>query len=225
LNDAATVDAIFQAYEKAPYDQSLYDATLTAVYDQLTRVHRFQLSNEDRSVIRDALSYFALGPLRFWTTPNATYSRLMVSTDHDGHNWSYLASEENFRRIQDYQKRNLIVPLVGDFAGPTTIRAIGQFARDHDALVSLFYTSNVDEYLFKDRKHDGFYSNVSALPLDASSTMIRVVGGPGGGFDGTYKIAPGKMWSAMLCPMADLIKAFKSGEIRTRTDVNRLSRQ
>ena len=225
LNNGSSLASIFRAYEMVPWDQSLYDANLAAVYDQLTQGHGFQLSNEDKQVIAQGFNYFADGPSRFWTTPNASYSRLMESTDHEGHNWSYLATDENFRRIQYYQKRNLIVPLVGDFAGPKTIRAIGQYAREHNAVVNVFYASNVDEYLFQDRKQDAFYANVSTLPLDASSTMIRVVAGPGGGRDGTFQIAPGKMWAAMLCPMADLVKVFKAGEIRSRTDVNRLSRQ
>ena len=91
--------------------------------------------------------------------------------------------------------------------------------------VNVFYTSNVDEYLFQDGKQEVFYSNVSTLPLDASSAMIRAVAGPSRGFDGTFQVAPGRMWAAMLCAMADVIPAFKVGQIRSRTDVNRLSRQ
>jgi hypothetical protein len=202
-----------------PWDQSLYDANLAAVYDHLTKGHGFQLSNEDKQVIAQGFDYFADGPSRFWTTPNASYSRLMESTDHEGHNWSYLATEENFRRIQDYQKRNLIEPLVGDFAGPKAIRAIGQYAREHNAVVNVFYTSNVDEYLFQDRRQDAFYANVSTLPLDASSTMIRVVAGPGGGRDGTFQIAQEEC--GPRCRARWPISSGRSKRRTSRTDVNR----
>ncbi len=225
LNDGASIAAIVRAYETASRDQSLYDVNLAAVYDRLIKRHGFHLSEKDRQAIAETFTYFADGPTRFWTTPNASYSRLTLTTDHEGHNWNYLATEENFDRVRDYQQRNLIVPLVGDFAGPRAIRAIGQFARDHNSVIDVFYTSNVDEYLFKDRKQDAFYSNLATLPIDRSSSMIRVVAGPGGGLDGTFQRAPGKMWADMLCSMDDLIKAFKEGEIRSRTDANRRCRQ
>jgi len=56
--------------------------------------------------------------------------------------------------------------------------------------------------------------------------MIRVNGGPSAGvIDGTYQVADGKRWAALLCSLSDLMGAFSAGEIRTRTDVNWLSRR
>jgi len=46
---------------------------------------------------------------------SATYQDLMLATDSQGQNWSYLASEEKFRTVRDLERRNLIVPLVGGF--------------------------------------------------------------------------------------------------------------
>ena len=47
------------------------------------------------------------------------------ATDAAGRSRSYLATEENFRAVKDLEERNLIVPVVGDLAGP---RAIGRLA-------------------------------------------------------------------------------------------------
>jgi hypothetical protein len=55
--------------------------------------------------------------------------------------------------------------------------------------------------------------------------MIRVNGGPSGEADGTYEVADGKRWAALVCPLPELLRAFQAGEIRTRTDVNWLSRR
>ena len=52
-------------------------------------------------------------------------------TDGAGKNWSYLASTENYDRIRAMHQKNLVVPLVGDFAGPKAIRMAGQYVRDH----------------------------------------------------------------------------------------------
>ena len=43
--------------------------------------------------------------------------------------------------------KNLIVPVVGNFAGPQALRAVGSFLRDRGATVTAFYLSNVEGYL------------------------------------------------------------------------------
>src|SRR5436189_187424 len=75
-----------------------------------------------------------------------TYAQLMDETDEEGHNHSYLASAQNFRLLQDLERRNVVIPIVGDFAGDKTLRAVGKYVREHDATVTAFYTSNVEQY-------------------------------------------------------------------------------
>ena len=71
------------------------------------------------------------------------------------------------------EQRNLIVPLVGDFAGPKALRSVARYLDLHHATVSVFYTSNVEQYLFRGDLWQRFYSNVGALPIDARSTFVR----------------------------------------------------
>lgn len=108
----------------------------------------------------------------------ATFAQLMVATDPMGELRSFLASEERFRIVQELQRRNLVVPLVGDFSGNQTLRRIGEYLKQHDAAVTVFYTSNVERYLYgtprrplEDWKR--FYANVATLPLTDASTFIR----------------------------------------------------
>jgi hypothetical protein len=100
------------------------------------------------------------------------------------------------------EERNMIIPVVGDFGGPSAIRAVGAYLKAHDAVVSAFYLSNVEQYLNQDGKEDTFLCNVSALPLDDTSTFIYTGagrygrgfggvspfgrGGPGGGLNTTF---------------------------------------
>src|SRR4030095_16498075 len=87
----------------------------------------------------------------------------------------------NYRFVRDLQIHNLVVPVTGDFGGPKPIRAIGRYLKDHDATVSAFYTSNVEQYLFQGADTRGnlngggasFFANVAALPLDAASVFVR----------------------------------------------------
>ena len=72
-----------------------------------------------------------------------TYADLMTATDASGQTRSFLANEENFRFMKDLEARNLLVPLVGNFAGPKAIRDVGQYLTEKGATVSAFCrTSN-----------------------------------------------------------------------------------
>ena len=102
------------------------------------------------------------------------YASLMTATDDQGQPSSYLASEENFRFVREMERKNLIIPLVGNFAGPKAIRAVGTYLKEHGASVTMFYTSNVEQYLFQQGDDwRRYYSNVATLPLDSSSIFVR----------------------------------------------------
>src|SRR4030095_14364021 len=181
LTEKTGVQELFNAYDHVDSDNALLERNLARVRSQLMGAHHFPLSEVDEMDIRYVLSDFSrAGPGLTYafkgsyyqgTLGMPTYKELMMETDGKGHNWGFLTSEEAFRRIQDIQRRNLIIPLVGDFAGPKTIRAVGRYMKQHDALLSVFYTSNVEMYLFQQGKDwKDFYENVATLPLNSGST-------------------------------------------------------
>jgi hypothetical protein len=98
----------------------------------------------------------------------------MASVDvQSGKERGYLASEANFALVKTMESRNLIIPVVGDFAGQKALRAIGAWLKAHGATVSVFYLSNVEDYLERNGVWPAFCANVAALPLDRSSMFIR----------------------------------------------------
>ncbi len=101
------------------------------------------------------------------------YADLMSATDGAGINRSFLAIEENFQVLKDLEERNLLVPIVGNFAGPKALRTVGKYLKDHQATVAAFYLSNVEQYLNQDGIWQQFCANVATLPLDEHSTFIR----------------------------------------------------
>jgi len=101
--------------------------------------------------------------------------------------------------LKKLQSNNLVVPVVGDFGGPKAIRAVGAYLKAHGATVSVFYLSNVEQYLYQDRKWTAFCKNVATLPLDASSTFIRSSSGGGFGLRGPRFVSS-------LGAMADEVK-------------------
>src|SRR5215831_7955070 len=176
LSAMAGPSELLEAFENIPGDKQLFDANLAAAWDLLTRKHGFDLSPDDdkEAITKVFTAFFDNGPaLDYFSNKAKTrqigYKTIMSMSDLNGRQWSYLATEENFRAVQDYEKKNLIVPLVGDFAGPKTLRAVGQYAKDHNATIGLFYTSNVDEYLFVNEVQDKFLANIATFPLKPSS--------------------------------------------------------
>jgi hypothetical protein len=99
------------------------------------------------------------------------YAGLMTLDDGAGRNWSFLASTENYNRVRAMQQKNLIVPLVGDFAGPKAIHTAGQYVRDHGATIGVFYISNVEDYI--QANWASYVRNVASLPTDPTSVFIR----------------------------------------------------
>jgi hypothetical protein len=174
---------LMTAYVSAsPVDEITFAANLKAVLDLLTNKHGFALTPEDRANLEHAYRAFhRFGPaINYTSSINGgmgrfnSYAALMASEDdRSGEERGFLASEENFALVKAMESKNLIVPVVGDFAGPKALRAFGAWVRAHGATVSVFYVSNVEQYLEQKGVWPAFCANAAALPLDRSSIFIR----------------------------------------------------
>ena len=181
----STVEEIFNAISRTPSTEEAYVENLAAIKDHLMKKHSFPLSDNDLDGIDWVYSNFRrFGPrINYGSSgrggfgSGVTYAELMTATDADGIFRSYLANEENFNVLKSLEMKNLIVPVVGNFAGPKALRAVGKYIKDKDGVVSAFYLSNVEQYLQMDGIWDDFCRNVALLPLDDSSTFIRSVRG------------------------------------------------
>jgi hypothetical protein len=237
LADTIGAPAMIQAYLTAPSDSILYRKNLAAIKDQLLGKHHFTLSADDLSSLAYVYeAFFDAGPeltysfsvgrqgrAGFFGRRMPSYGELMAESDALGMHRSYLASEENYRTLRELEMNNLIVPIVGDFAGEKALRAVGTYLKQHNATVTAFYTSNVEQYLFQqadDWKH--FFANVATLPLDGKSSFIRAVFNYMG-FRDPSTGAPGPRSTTMLSPILDVLKAVDEGKIQTYYDVIQLS--
>ena len=179
LDANSSAEALFQAIAEAKPDPQLYAGTLQAIKDRLIRQHRFALSADDQQKIEYIFNVFFRGGPRMdygfaSTAPNPyvpSYHMLAVSNDGRGKNWVYLAREESYKHIREMQQKNLIVPLVGDFTGVKAIKTVAQYVKDHGSTISVFYISNVEDYI--QSKWSAYLSNLAALPSDNSTLLIR----------------------------------------------------
>ena len=237
-----TAEQLFTAIDAPAPDDHACDANLTAIDQRLISRHHFRLSREDLSTIEYVYRAFCdAGPeIRYsfgrgpgWL-PFPSFRDLMTERDGGGVNQSYLANEANYRALRDLETRNLIVPIVGDFAGPKALRSVGAYLRSHRATVTAFYTSNVEQYLFRDDEWQRFYANVGSMPLTPSSTFIRAVFNNIGMRAYVLTPAPyplpnppqpayGPRSLTLLNPIADLLSAVQAGRIQSYRDVVELS--
>src|SRR5215471_1288088 len=229
LGKDSSVTDLFDAYHDAEADGKLYEETVAAVESHLTKDHGFELSTDDQNVLTKIMQAFAVGgtslgypgPQRS-NSPRIlpTYEELMVDTDDDGRQQSFLATEDNFVTLQQFERNNLLVPVVGDFAGPSAIRSVGEYLRSHNTTVIALYTSNVEQYLFMNDVWKSFYKNVATLPLDERSVFIRPLINTGpGGYAASPLFRPGFHWDTLLFPIRNLITAFDEGMIENYYDV------
>jgi hypothetical protein len=173
LTAESSVRSIFQAYANAPGDQALAELHLKEILARLMTTHQFALNRADQDRIRIIyMTFLREGVVNFNSSFRSPgYSGLMQMSDGNGKNWSFLASRANYDLVRALHQKNLIVPIVGDFAGPKALRAVGQYLKDHGAVVSVFYISNVEDYIGAVWKN--YTANIASLPLDSSSTFIR----------------------------------------------------
>jgi hypothetical protein len=216
LSTRSTAAELFRAYEKVPPDRTLFEANLREILDSLTRRHQFELTDEDRTALTYVYtSFFREGPRLNYAVGGGpsvnmpTYTELMTQTDADGQHHSYLASERNYQIVQTLEANNLVVPVVGDFGGPTALPEVGRYLAAHQATVTAFYLSNVERYLFERRRAwRRFYTNVAILPYNNRSVFIRAV-----------LNRPTFTLISLVAPISDLMTAFGEGRIRRYQDV------
>ena len=195
---------------------------MQAIFDRLTNVHGITLDPRDRQTI--AKTYRALaaggpnlrgdfGHVASIPSWSPSYAEMLSQTAPDGRSRSFLGSEANFATLKSYESRNLIVPIVGDFAGDKALRGIGDYLRRRGMTVGTFYASNVEEYLFRSDAWKRFFRNLESLPLDGNAMLIR-----------TYFTQGIEGMREFLDPMHPMLSAFDRGEIKTYEDVITRSR-
>jgi hypothetical protein len=239
LNSGMSARALFGAFDAVQPDVGTFDQNLREVTRRLTRQHRFSLSSDDlRSIDYVYRSFFGAGPdIRYsfgrgpgWL-PFPSFRDLMTEADAQGVARSYLASEENYQTLRDMELRNVIVPVVGDFGGPKALRSVGAYLRARNGTVTAFYTSNVEQYLFRGDDWQRFYSNVGLLPIDERSTFIRSFFNNIGFRGYQFQTAPypppgpGPRSQTLLNSVLDLLAAYQAGRVQSYRDVIELSHQ
>ncbi len=101
---------------------------------------------------------------------------LVTKKDPNGKEGNFLADSDDYNFVRDMQRRNMIIPVVGDFGGKKALASVGAYLKKHGYVVTVFYVSNVEIVLFDfgtTSTFPAFVSNVKKLPINERSLLIR----------------------------------------------------
>ena len=178
LNAGSTAGELFTAYSQVQSDPRLFDQNLQRITSRLTMDHKFSLSDEDRNGIRFVyMTFFRNGPALDYTVGGfysfdspPTYADLMTADDGQGQMRSFLATEGNYQIVKTLEARNLLIPVVGDFAGSKAVRDVGRYLAAHHGSDYL----SIRALSFRWYRYSGSSVNV-AICLMTSTLFIRSV--------------------------------------------------
>src|SRR5262245_34406232 len=163
---------------RARLDRAIVGFGVPLSRQELASIDRFH-----RTFVTEGLDlvFESHGRPRSWAAgsryPN--FRELLLSTDAQGRKRNFLASEDDFQFLKALQARDAIIPVVGDVAGPTALKGIAAAVVERRERVSAFYISNVEFYLARDGRYARYLENLSHLPHDSRSVLIRSVFGGG----------------------------------------------
>ena len=180
LASTASVSEIFSRYERVPASQEYLSRNIVRIRQRL-RTRGLPLSESDLDGMDRALrAFFSDGPeIQFWGSRavgadavRPSYRQLMTAADATGQARSYLSTEDAFRFVKDLHARNMIVPVIGDFAGPRALRGIADYVQQRGAVIEAFYGSNVGVYLTNEQTR-AFCRNLAGLPASRGAWFIE----------------------------------------------------
>jgi hypothetical protein len=184
LGRDGSIVELFDAFEAVPASNALLAETAALVRDTLAVTHGWPLSQSDVETVERALRAFADGgpSIDYWHGRTAdrdavrpSYRRLMTMPDLMGEPRSFLADEAAFAFVKDLQRRNMIVPVVGDVSGTKAMPGIAAYVRAHAEVVRAVYASNVAVYL-TNQQQVAFCGNLALLPAARPAVFIDSAG-------------------------------------------------
>jgi hypothetical protein len=167
------------AFRGVPADTALRDEGVARTKALLDRLAVARTLGDDKALARIhdafakhglAIAYTMLNVERKYPTLGENFS----ARDSAGEAASFLGSEEIYARVRRLVLENRVLPVVGDFGGTHALRAIAEDIRARDLTLGVFYTSNVEQYLFEQRSYGAFVTSVQSMPHDAESRLVRV---------------------------------------------------
>lgn len=211
----APITEILDYLGNTPVDEKFHAATLAEISKLIQKDYQYPLSEAEQKDLQYIFDSFRDNGLETTYQSRYGYQRsyfptmkdLILQTDLHGQYGHFLTSNDDYEFVRNLQLKNLIVPVTGDFAGDKAFAAIGDYLRKKGLVVSAFYTSNVEQYLFQNRVFEAFVANVRKLPINDRSLFIRAAVARGGHPAGR----PGHRLTTLLQRVTVFLNDFAEG--------------
>jgi len=232
-NAASSLEQLLQAVGESRTSEELFRKNMAAVKSLLVDKYRLRLSAADLSKIEYVyhtfwhegldLRFSSIGRNNALNYP--TLGEMLLETDRQGRQQSYLSSEELFQQLKKLESENRLIPIVGDFAGPRAFKTVGAFLKTNGQYVSTFYTSNVEfylfsssdwRYLFSSSNWARFVGNLRSLPLSNDAIFIRSYFGNGRPHPLNMR---GHRSTSIVKPVGPFLADYDAGKIAEYWDI------
>jgi len=218
----APIHELLRLLGKVPGDDQTYTANLAAVRKVIQEDFQFPLSERDQASLDYVYKNFRSEGLDIAYRIDGSQSSyfpslkdLIIETDLQGKPGNFLAGTEDYDFLRGLHRRNMIIPVVGDFGGKKALAAVGDYLRKNGFTVTAFYTSNVEQYLFDNAAFTAFANNVQRLPVNDQSLFIRSA-------SGRYSHParqPGHRAITLLQYMTIFLRDFEEGRYQSYRDL------
>ena len=177
------------------------------------------LSDQDAGTIRRFHDTFVAGGLELQFTsfnrgPRPYYptlGQLILEKDLAGKQASYLAREDDWRFVKGLESDDRVIPVIGNLAGTYAFNAIGRDLERRGEKVSAVYTSNVEQYIWRDGSFPRFTESVAALPRDRRSVIIRSYFGAASGGQAHPLAREGYYSTQLVQTVSDFVERQRNG--------------
>ena len=224
-NNGASFQEVLDSVRAAKTGETLFQTNWKAVKNILLSKYKLTLSPEDLAKIEYVYRTFWKEnlDLRFSSIGRGnasmypSFEEMLVETDRQGRQQNYLSSEDFFQWLKKFQAENRLIPIVGDFAGPHALKAVGAFLKTNGLRLSVFYTSNVEFYLFGRPNWTRYVANLRSIPLAEESIFIRSYF-PTFGRPHPLNL-PGHRSTSLVSPIVPFLAEYDARQIRSYWDV------
>ena len=190
----APISDLLNYFNGVAADEKIWAENLAAIRKTIQEDFQFTLSETDRSSLEYVYKSFRVDGLEIGFRLNSRFGggsgnggfrggggfdpfpnlkQLIEQTDLNGKQGNFLVSAEDYEFVRGLQRKNLIIPVIGDFSGKKALAAVGDYLKKNGYVVTAFYTSNVEMVLFQNGIFEGFAANVKKLPVNDQSLIIR----------------------------------------------------
>jgi hypothetical protein len=178
----ASINETLAYLSRTAADDQTYTANLTVVRKTIQEDFQFPLNERDQASLDYVYKSFRREGLDIAFRIEGSFGGyfpslkdLILQPDQQGKLGNFLADAADYDFVRGMHRKNLIIPVVGDFGGKKALAAVGDYLRKTGYIVTAFYTSNVEQYLFDDNLFAPFANNVRKLPINDKSLFIRSV--------------------------------------------------